>query len=182
MFADGSHGIESSPDVRNTGELIEDHIGESYADQRVDDPSETCNTLKKVGEERFQGTLIETKDTTFDNNIDNNVDSNNGNNIELDNTHVQTRETYPYDVSGTCFQERQEGACKTIKIMQGEDDDVHDDYDDEAGIIGGFLEDSDDDILNDSEHYGELLRGYTIENNLKVWESYLPTLPLKYFM
>ena len=146
--------------------MTEDHIGEADLDQRVSNSSRRCNTVEKIGEEGFQGRLIQAEGAIFDN-------------IELDNTKVHTREIHPYDASGTCFQERQEEACTTIKIMQGEKDAVHDDYDNEAGIMGGFLEDSDDDLLNDGEHCGEWMRGYAIENNSKVWEFYLPTLPLK---
>lgn len=162
---DDSHGGESCPGVRNTDEVTEDNIGQADSDQRVSDPSERCNTLKEIGEGRFAGRPMEIEESSF-------------NNTELVErasiTELRTRQTYPCDVSGTHFQEAQKGTYTTIKIEQEGDDDVDDEYDKEASLTGEFLADCDVDLHNDGEHYNcELIPGYTIDNNPKVWKFYL---------
>lgn len=149
----------------DTEEVTEDYIVEFDSDQGVSDSSERCHALKEMGKRRFQGKLMQIKDT-------------NVHNTEFDDrvstTELHTRPTYPCYVSGTCFQRAQEGAYTAIKIKQEEDDSV-DDYYNEASFVGEFLENSGDDLHTDCERYNEkLMAGYTIDNNLKVWEAYFP--------
>ena len=140
--------------------MTKDHTGESDSDQRTSEPTERCHTLNEIGEGRFDRRPVKSEDTSVDN-------------IELDERvpaiDFRTRQTYPCDVQGTSFQEAQEGAYTAIKIKQEENN--VDDYNDKAGIIGGFLEDSDEDLQIDGEHCDwESMPGCTTDNNAKVWE------------
>ena len=159
---DDSHRRKSCPGARNTDEVTENHIGESDSDQRVSDPSERCNTSNEFGEGRFQGRLTKIGDTNVDNT---NLDE------RMSITELNTKQTYPCDISGTYFQGTQEGAYTATKIKQEEkDNDVTDnDFDDLASLIGRFLEDSDDYSQIVGEHCNvELMSGYTKDNSSKV--------------
>ena len=149
-------------DVQNSlDNVTKDNFVESVSDQNADCPSERSAIMNEAGEGRFDERNVKLAST--------NIGSS-----ELEETMSSTalhaRGNYPCDVSKTSLQGEQDGTYTAIKIKQEEvddyynddddddygcDDDDEYDYNDEDGIIGGFLEDSDDDSFSPEEPHDE---------------------------
>ena len=147
--------------------VTKDKSHDSDSDQRGNDPSRSCNTLlHKEREGIIEGRQVKIEDTTDDD-------------AKLDEresvAEILAKENYPCDASKESFQGEQEGISTALRIKQEDaDDDYHDsfnkdDHNDETGIIGGFLRDSDDESVSLNKHHdGEVMAGYTTDITVKV--------------
>ena len=142
-------------------DVTKDNFVESVSDQNADCPSERSAVVSETGAGRFE----ERNEKLADTNVDNAELAE-----RMSSTELHARGNYPCDVSKTSLQGEHEGTTYTaIQIKQEEVDDYYNDHDDddygydddeydcndEDGIIGGFLEDSDDDSFSPEEPYDE---------------------------
>eukprot|EP00112_Aurelia_sp_Birch-Aquarium-sp1_P004366 Seg1493.8 transcript_id=Seg1493.8/GoldUCD/mRNA.D3Y31 product="Zinc finger protein 331" protein_id=Seg1493.8/GoldUCD/D3Y31 len=139
------------------GNVTKLHLEQSDSNQIARGSSERCNSLID-GEERdskFEGRAVKLED-------------NDGNNVEL-NRNVSkniehTEDDHQCNNLKTLLERNEEDIHETV-IKEEEHDDYHDVDSATSGIIGGFLEDSIDDIHDNDESYnGELVPGCSFDH------------------
>lgn len=144
-------------DVQNSlDNMAKDNFVESVSYQNANYPSERSATVNKIGEGRLEEGNVKLVGT---------IVNNAGLDERMSATELPTMGNYPCEVSKTSLQGEQESTYTTIKIKQEEVDDYYDDdddygcddndNDDEDGIIGGFLEESDDESFSPEEPFDE---------------------------
>lgn len=145
------------------GNVTKLHLEQSDSNQIARDSSERCNILID-GEERdgkFEGRAVKLED-------------NDGNNVEL-NRNVSkniehTEDDHQCNNLKTLLERNEEDIHETV-IKEEEHDDYHDVDSATSGIIGGFLEDSIDDIHDNDESYnGEFVSGCSFDHVSQVRE------------
>lgn len=138
-----------------------DHLVESTSDQNVRDPDEMCNTANETEKGgNSKGGPLNLEDKTI-----NDV----GVNCALSATTEERRENNKCASMNISGQPERGEACKIKQEEHDDENDCNGDDDDIGGIISGFLEDSDDDLLDNNDHYNvELMPAYTSDHESRV--------------
>ena len=138
---------------------------ESASAETAGDSIEICNTGKQIEtNDGFKGGLSESESSKINEDIAN---------CKVSTNTEQKQDNDQCAAMDTSFQLGR-GAAPEIKQEEHDDDCNHDDDDDVGGIIDGFLADSDDDLLDNDDHYNrELMPAYTSDHDSRVRNIHL---------
>ena len=172
--------------MRNRDDLLHRHQGKHYSDlagvqsslnnenfvesssrQNSEDLSEICSTMNEIEKEASSEERLVKHDDDDVINIDVNAK------VSTITEHGGTSENGEMKADAEAYLEGEQlGACQVDKIKEEECD--RDDVDDDGGVIGGFLEESNDVLHNQNEYCnGEIMPGYRIDSQVRLKSLFL---------